>query len=60
VGTVDSGFPDFYAIVFLVLLRTVSLITYDFSKYSLIAATDIAATNSGGGRGPKNISIVDI
>ena len=55
VGTVNSELPDFYAIVYLVLLRTVSMIIYDFSKYSINATVD-----RGGGRGLKNISIVDI
>ena len=46
---------DFYAICYHVLLRTDSMIIYDFSKYAIDAAR-----GSGGGRGPKNISIVDI
>jgi len=55
VGTVNSEFSDFYAIVYLVLLRTVSMIIYDFSKCSINATGD-----NGGGRGLKNISIVVI
>ena len=54
-GTAWSGFPDFYAIVYHVLLRTVSLIIYDFKKYSIDTAR-----GSGGGRGRKNISMVVI
>jgi len=46
---------DFYAIWYHVLLRTVSMTIYDFSNDSIDAAI-----GSGGGRGPKNISIVDI
>jgi hypothetical protein len=54
-GTVCFRFIDFYAIVYHVLLRTGSMIIYDFTKNSIDTAS-----GSGGGRGPKNISIVDI
>ena len=55
-GTACLRFIDFYAIWYPVLLRTDSMIIYDFSKYSIDTAR-----GSGGGRGPKkNISIVDI
>lgn len=46
---------DFYAIEYHVLLRTISMIIYDFSNDSIDAIS-----GSGGGRGPKSFSIVDI
>jgi len=55
VGASVSVFCELYAIVYHVLLRTGLMDIYDFTNDSLKDAE-----GKGGGRGPKNISLVII